>query len=252
MKVISLNIRHGGGARVPRIIEYLLAQAADVIVLTEFRENAKAPAIREALLGSGFIHTATAPTSGSSNSVGIWSRSGFEQKANPGIEQADAHRLVSARLGRLEVHGVYFAGGKAKASLFDYLLQLVRSAPTQPTLVVGDFNTGLFLQDESGSTFFCADRFGALCGGDLIDCWRSRNPRGREFTWYSHAGNGFRIDHALASSAMDRVIRDVRYDHTPRIERITDHSALIVELDEYAIQETHIGTESPKTQEITA
>jgi len=40
MKIVTLNIRHGGGTRVPVILEYLDSQNGDVIVLTEFRENA--------------------------------------------------------------------------------------------------------------------------------------------------------------------------------------------------------------------
>jgi hypothetical protein len=40
MKIVTLNIRHGGGTRVPVILEYLDSQNGDVIVLTEFHENA--------------------------------------------------------------------------------------------------------------------------------------------------------------------------------------------------------------------
>ena len=54
MKLITLNIRHGGGKRVPRILEYLRTLNADVIVLTEFRENANAIALRAGLWESGF------------------------------------------------------------------------------------------------------------------------------------------------------------------------------------------------------
>ena len=60
MKIVTLNIRHGGGTRVPVILEYLDSQNGDVIVLTEFRENANATASRSGLLAQGLAHFAAA------------------------------------------------------------------------------------------------------------------------------------------------------------------------------------------------
>ena len=56
MKIVTLNIRYGGGTRVPVILEYLDSQNGDVIVLTEFRENANATVIRSGLLAQGLAH----------------------------------------------------------------------------------------------------------------------------------------------------------------------------------------------------
>ena len=84
--------------------------------------------------------------------------------------------------------------------------------------------------DEEGSTFDCAKHFPALRKAGLADSWRSRNLTEKEISWYSDAGNGFRIDHVFGSAAADSHIQSVYYDHTPRESGITDHSALVVEI----------------------
>jgi len=60
MKLVTLNIQHGGGRRIPGILDYLRSQEADAIVLTEFRENSNAEALRSGLAENGFHHFAGA------------------------------------------------------------------------------------------------------------------------------------------------------------------------------------------------
>ena len=45
MKIVSLNVRHGGGSRLVSIIDRLKQYNSDVIVLTEFRNNKNADLI---------------------------------------------------------------------------------------------------------------------------------------------------------------------------------------------------------------
>ena len=62
--------------------------------------------------------------------------------------------------------------------------------------------------------------------------FRSRHlhPHDREFTWYSHAGSGFRIDHAYLSPALLARLAAARYSHAERELRVSDHSVLVVDL----------------------
>lgn len=69
----------------------------------------------------------------------------------------------------------------------------------------------------------------------FVDLWRRANRDGREFTWFSNKGNGFRLDHAFASRAVADRVKEVRYSHAEReVKGLSDHSALIVELDDVA------------------
>jgi hypothetical protein len=51
----------------------------------------------------------------------------------------------------------------------------------------------------------------------------------REWTWLSHRGNGFRIDHAFATKAFVVQAKPAcRHDHAPRETALSDQSGLIV------------------------
>ena len=54
MKILTLNIRHGGGNRVNTIMSRLINQDADILVVTEFRENRNSLKIKEALKENGY------------------------------------------------------------------------------------------------------------------------------------------------------------------------------------------------------
>jgi exonuclease III len=230
MKIVTLNIRHGGGTRVPAILQYLSTQDADVIVLTEYRDNANAAEMRFGLLEQGLIHFSASAIDAKTNSVGIFSRRPFEPRTYPYLAFNDRHRLVSARIDDLEIFGVYFAQNRAKAGLFQFILDGAYKPAAPAHLFIGDFNTGLHGIDEEGSTFYCAEQFAALPAAGLIDSWRSRNTAERDYSWYSQAGNGFRIDHVFSSGTADSRIENAYYDHIPRESGITDHSALVVEI----------------------
>eukprot|EP00456_Euglypha_rotunda_P026667 TRINITY_DN21456_c0_g2_i3.p1 TRINITY_DN21456_c0_g2~~TRINITY_DN21456_c0_g2_i3.p1 ORF type:complete len:233 (+),score=27.18 TRINITY_DN21456_c0_g2_i3:196-894(+) len=231
MKIVSLNVRQGGGERVPRLLRYLASVGPDVVVLTEFRQNPNAPLFRQGLAALGLSFHAAAPTTGRENSVGIFARASCSLRSCPEPAAEDAHRVISVQVGSLHLCGVYFPQQQAKARLFAFLRSALPVRESAPLLVVGDYNTGQHHVDEAGASFHCANDFASLTGNGYIDCWRSRNPAMREFTWYSNAGNGFRIDHAFANATADERVQAVYYDHDPRTSRVTDHSALIIELD---------------------
>lgn len=231
MKIITLNIQHGGGKRISKIADYLRSLDVDMIVLTEFRENANAQLLRSSLATAGFAYFAAASIAPKENSVCIFSKHPFVPRTYPALSKDDGHRLLSAHFEKLAIFGVYFPLHQKKLSLFQFLINGDYKPVESAHIFLGDFNTGLYKLDESGSTFYCTEQFAALPESGLIDSWRSRNPEGREFSWYSNAGNGFRLDHVFSSPDANSKIQNVYYDHLPRESRITDHSALLVEYD---------------------
>ena len=231
MRIVALNIRHGGGPRILPIVEYLKSKDPDVVVVSEFRENSNAIVLRRAMLDCGLDSFAAATTKLRENSVGVFARSQFQAKTFPELGIKHTHRVIAAQFSSLTIYGVYFPQQQAKAEVFDFFLGGVPSVQSEPQLVVGDFNTGLHGIDEAGETFYCADKMLALTNQGFIDCWRSRNPEERVFTWYTTGGNGFRIDHAFATAAVNDRIKEIGYDHTPRETACTDHSALVIDVD---------------------
>jgi exodeoxyribonuclease III len=99
-----------------------------------------------------------------------------------------SHRVVLTRVGNVNLFGVYFAMSKRKRPLFDFLLNLPDKFLEEPSMIAGDFNTGLPFEDEMGNTFACSGAFRRLLETGWIDAWRCRHPDAREYTWFSRAG----------------------------------------------------------------
>lgn len=228
-KWVVLNIQHGGGKCLSALINYLCLLKAEMIVLTEFRENKNAPILRRAFASEGLSHFAAASISPRENSVCIFSRKAFVSRTYPVLFPNHIARVVSAHFDSLSIYGVYFPGLQAKADVFRFFLDGSHQPTEDEQIIIGDFNTGLHKIDELGSTFHCTEEFAALSSGDFRDSWRTRNPKAKDFSWYSNKGNGFRIDHVLSNLAADSKIQRIYYDHTPRESGISDHSAMVVE-----------------------
>jgi len=221
MKLVTLNIQHGGGRRIAPIVEFLLQLNADLLVLTEYHLDDKN--LAKQLAGLGFEHQVSGSSLLKENSVLIASKEPFEVLSA-------SQRIVSVVLTDLMIFGVYFPQGDEKYPVYKKLKGQVKESE-YPALVLGDFNTGLHYIDEAGKTFACVESFESLKDVGLVDAWRARNPTTKEFSWFSGQGNGFRIDHAFCSESLDHKVRSIGYIHTPREEKFSDHSALVLVLD---------------------
>ena len=224
MKLLSLNICQGGGTRIAAICDYLIAHDCDALVISEFRRNAGGDQLIATLRQAGysqFYHNDTAPKQ---NTVMVATKQPSTPISMDGC--SNEWSLVGASWAGIQLVGTYFPQRKDKAGVFSTLETMASSN----LLVVGDFNTGCNILDAEGAKFYCADQFLNLANTILTDLWRAHNgQKTLEFSWYSHIGNGFRIDHALAGiKATNRCVASY-YDHSTR-GTLTDHSALIVEL----------------------
>jgi exodeoxyribonuclease III len=231
MRLCTLNIRHGGGKRVDSIVSFLGKFGADVVVLTEYKENSNAPLLKTRLFEMGYKWQASSSIASNENSVFLASRVPFISNCQFGILGGHAHRLLFARFSQFNLIGVYFPQNEAKRPVFDFLQSQWAALLGESGVIIGDFNTGKPNIDETGNTFACADCFGELGKSGLVDSWRSRNPETREFSWFSSAKNGFRIDHIFCTVSLDKRVTRIDYLHGAREEKATDHSAMLVEID---------------------
>ena len=224
MKLLALNIRQGGGTRIAAICSYLIAQDCDALVISEFRRNTRGEQIIALLRQAGFSHVHHNNTDSKQNTVMLATK-----QASTLLKIDDCPNewsIIGINWAGLQLIGTYFPQRKAKAGVFSKLEDIA----TSKLLAIGDFNTGSNILDSEGSKFHCSDQFLNLANKTLTDLWRDHNGEiAQEYSWYSNAGNGFRIDHALAGiNATNRCVT-CYYDHSTR-ETLTDHSALIVEL----------------------
>lgn len=231
IRIIAWNIRHGGRSAIPAIIERIASHAPDVVVICEYRCNEAGDKLRAGLSKIGLIKFRFIPAPPGLNGVLIASRlpAGPAQSIAPELEKP--HALVEVEIAGISLIGVYMPNGVAKTPYWE---AVVRSAAgrtgSKPALFIGDFNTGRHLEDERGRTLISAPFMDIMEESGFTEVWRRRNPDAREFTWTSPRGNGFRLDHAFASPSLEARIIDVRYSHAERIDRISDHSAMIIDI----------------------
>lgn len=240
MRLLAWNILHGGGARVPRIVEEITAYDPDTIALTGFRID-RGTELRPALEERGWPHVETSNPAEKINGVAVFSRTPLRRRKCPAPPE-DYFRWLDVELpedgfglGVLQIRaatgGVRHPSTVAKKRFWDTVLEAAETRLHQPFLFTGAWNTGARGLDEEGQTFVCAEHFARLSALGWTDLWRHYNPSATEWTWRSHQGNGFRVDHAFASPALLPHVRSCRYSHAEREARISDHSIVIVEME---------------------
>ena len=233
MRLLAWNIRQGGGKRLPAIAAALAGHDADVVVLSEYRGGASAERLREALSGLGYCHLSAALPPPGRNGVVIAARRDFVEHGSIDDGLPEPYRLVRIDLPGLRLCGVYMPNLLAKVPYWRALIaSLAAESLLGETLVIGDFNTCRAYVDEPGAIDAAAHFMDEIEAVGFCDLWRRRYPEGREFSWYSTRGNGFRIDHAFFSAALSARARTIRYSHDERVAGISDHSPMIVDLDE--------------------
>lgn len=235
MRLLAWNILHGGGARrLPEITLALLEHDADVVVLPEYRRTVGGQ-IRAVLDDHGWSHQLTVEPEGGGNGILIAAR--FEVEPGPAFECGVPGRLLQALLPQkdtaiIAAHIPDGSSPRARTECWRSLLARARALRDRSCVILGDFNTGRHRLDEPGATFTCTALLGELAALGYVDAWRFRNPGAREPTWLSRAGNGFRIDGAFVSAGLRGRIRAADYSHAVRETRVSDHSAVVLELAE--------------------
>ncbi len=164
------------------------------------------------------------------NTVLVAAREDFSGRAFPELAE-HAGRVVEAKFGGYVLYGMYFPQRDEKKRVFDFLVQKAGEAPRARTVACGDFNTGKHHVDEAGRTFFHAASMTELETVGLFDAWRHVNGEAaREYSWFSTAGNGFRVDHFFVGGELRDRVEDCHYSHVPRVEGVSDHSVMTLRL----------------------
>lgn len=235
MRLLAWNILHGGSRRMPEIALALLEQAADVIVISEYRRTMGGQ-LRALLAEHGWEHQLCTEPHLGKNGMLLASRHRLVERRAPVDPPVDG-RWVHAHLPGLplDVIGIHAPDGQTDPTLqtayWRYLLDTTRSLKDVPCVVLGDFNTGRHKADEAGKTFRCTSLLGLLCTHGYADAWRLLHPQTREFTWFSHTGGGFRIDAAYITAPLTGGLRSASHVHALRQSGASDHAPIMIELD---------------------
>jgi len=230
VRLLAWNIRQGGGTRLTGIMAAIARHDADVLVLSEYRGGDSADRLRTALKAGGYLHVTKLVPPPTRTGVLIAARRRFVERGPVCGEVEEPWRLVDVDLGVLRLTGVYMPNLQKKVPYWRTLVDAFALRASGDALAIGDFNTCRAYVDEPGAIDATAHFMDSMAAVGFSDLWRHRYPDGREFSWYSHRGNGFRIDHAFLSASLASRAGVIRYSHDERLAGLSDHSVLLLDL----------------------
>jgi exonuclease III len=248
MKVLAVNIRSGGTrSTVEPLLIKCFSHDPDIIILCEYRNNSVGELARK-LLGSHGFGDQSGPQGFRGNGVLVAAKHPFQALQNPfGLPRDEyPHAITEAVFPDFRLFGAYLPGQDRKRP---HLRCLIGTAEhfnrlRIPAMCIGDFNSGRNATDieenlgkrKLAESFSTADLYAEL-EHHWTEAWLHFHQQS-EFSWYpfrhnskTPQHNGWRIDKAFVSNALLERLVWVDYDHTFRTDKLTDHSALLVEFE---------------------
>ena len=229
-RLFAWNIRAGGGARLAGIAAAIERHDADIVILSEYRAGEAGGRLLASLAALGYRHASTAAPPAGRNGVLIAAREPFVEHGPVNGLLPEPYRMLCVEFGGFQLSGIYMPNLLAKVPYWEALIAALATNGSEGAVAIGDFNTCRAYVDEAGAIDRCAHYLDRLAAIGFCDLWRERYPEGREYSWYSTRGNGFRIDHAFLSPRLADCCGTVGYSHDERTAGLSDHSPLILEL----------------------
>lgn len=241
-RLIAWNIRAGGGKRAHEIAKAILGFAPDIVVLSEFRSGPPSAAIANALKQAGFIGQMSTidDVKANQNALLIASRSDLS-RVRLRKRPEEPGRWLMAREARhnLAIGAMHIPNQHTgrKPGYHDAVVDLAQRWRGGPALLVGDTNSGQIDKDEEKPVFNrrTHDWFDRLQRAGWQDGFRAIHGERREYTWYSHRQNGFRLDQVFVNRALAPYLDDVCHiwpshpDTPERRDGLSDHAALVAD-----------------------
>ncbi|MBI4638363.1 MAG: endonuclease/exonuclease/phosphatase family protein [Candidatus Rokubacteria bacterium] len=235
MRLVGWNL----GRRRYRVLHGRLLRSLrpDVVALVDV---GRAPTLAAPAAGWSSVYVPPAGRVG-----GVWLASRWPltevDRAPLGDDPRVAGRIAAARIrapaiGAVRVVAVYVPTRARGRAVKDHFLRaLLRRLPDWldgPLIVTGDFNLCLDPIDEQRPFLLAWERarMRQLLDLGLVDAFRALHPGLRHYTWFSHRGNGWRIDHALVSRDLRPRLARCRIVDRARTSRASDHAAVLLTL----------------------
>lgn len=245
--VLTWNIQHAAPKRIWKQVAWLAEQpGADIVALTEVGGGPVAGmAVSEALTYYGY--TAHVPRNNSGDyCVALAARVGtlsslalspdhlphrgvvgrIETAASEAITVASVY--VPSRGSKEQLNVTKRAFQEAIARMIPRLLSEVGT--NDPVVIAGDLNVVEPGHQPHHKVFgeWEYDFYRSFGRAGLVDCFRHLNRDTHDHSWYGRSGLGFRFDHLFISGEHAGRLVGCQYQHGPRIEGLSDHSAMEV------------------------
>lgn len=267
LSLLTWNLANPSAERAKKQLDWLASRDEQILVLTETKDNAGCQLLADAYQAAGYTVVFPKPGNGDYGTM-IVSRvhaaadSFGDRIGYLPARAAAALVLIGSR--QLRVLGMYVPSrdvGLEKTERKKKWLAACRTAlrsdqtadPATSTILLGDLNV-LEPDHQPAYKFFAPfeyDFYQALTNDHgLVDAYRCLNPHDVEHSWVGRTGDGYRYDHAFCSAQLQNRIAACGYDHSPRLDKLSDHSAMTLTLDiatpdEYSTSDPATASEEP-------
>lgn len=248
LSLLTLNVSRPPRERAEPLLAYLWTRPADVIVLTEVGRGGGSDMIGAVARASGFSVFLSLDDDLGVLVIGRGVELVPDAVAPPDRLPGRVSTLVAETgAGPIRIAGVYgaasdpvrYSSGAQRARKRDWLASIDRwlsrwlRDDRTPQVLIGDLNVvdPVFTAKLPYVLSEEVDAYVALSAEhDLIDAWRHSHPHVEGISWVDHSGVGCRYDHAFVTPDLIERPAECELDDTPRLEGLSDHSALSLRL----------------------
>jgi len=253
LRLATLNISGPSVARAQQLALFLAELDADVVVLTETRDNEGTRTLLNWCRSEGYLVTGALPASSRERGVAVARRVG-SASAPVAVEIDLPHRLVIDDLGEdlsLTLVAAYVPSRDASAPKVErkrrFLRQMARTlqgfAADQRVVLMGDLNviSRSHLPKYSAFKAWEYDALEQIADAGFTDVYADLNPEVQVYSWIGRTGLGYRYDYAFVSPGLMDVVESCEYIQEPRKRGITDHAAVVLTMRSPAIEAARVG-----------
>lgn len=240
LRLATLNISGPSVARAEQLASFLGELDADVVVLTETRDNEGTRALLDWCRDQGYSVAGALPGTSGERGVAVARRVG--PTSLPAVVDVGLpHRLVIDELAdqpSLTLVAAYVPSRDASALKIErkrtFLGQMARALQRfdddQRVVFMGDLNI-VGRSHVPRYPAFKAWEYDALddiAAAGLTDVFADLNPGVQVYSWVGRTGSGYRYDYAFVSASLMDAVEGCEYLHEPRERGITDHAAVML------------------------
>jgi len=244
LRIISWNIRAGGGRRAEGIVSQLLQWQPDIIALSEFRGTDASQWIASELRTHGYPHQRTTtdrdnPATNALLLAARWPLRSVNLKHAPTNKRRWLHVNIASPtpIAVIAIHIPNRSTG-LKYPFMESATNVVKQWRGPAAVLLGDTNSGCIDIDEESPAFNKIEDQWIKNMNELQwkDAFRLLHGNTRDYTWYSPNGrNGFRLDQAFIHPALHNRITTFEYawggNTEVRREELSDHAAIILDIN---------------------
>jgi exodeoxyribonuclease-3 len=247
LAVLTLNVASPSRARAERQLEWLDERPEEVFVLTEVSEGTGSELLIERFREAGWSVHAPSPRE-HERGVMVGSRVAVTPEC-PAPAIFLSERVQGVSVGDVELIGVYAPSrdesvektARKRRFLAELLTALGERTPTR-TVLMGDLN--IVERTNRGADLAFQDweyeLYEELPAIGWLDAYRALHADRVDLSWVDGEGRGYRFDHTFITADLNQRLSRCEYLHETREHDLSDHSAMVLELDGVATEELEV------------